>query len=297
MDIREITNLSCDQGTMRQDIRTLLEHDGVINATTRPELARTLNSLRFRGELATVLPNIYTLPGKEEDFTTRLAAAAASTRPYVAVGRAAARATWWPELDCPVVGLAYHEALVVRAGFEFQERYIPPSLINRSGALPVTMAPLTVLDLIPEMGSNAVDEALRRRVVTLGQLQSALAMTPRRRGNVERREIIKDSRDTPWSALERQAHRVLREARIKGWVTNLHVTVGGSTYYLDIAWPQLMIAAEIDGYEFHSTRDSFHADRRRDAALTAAGWHVLHFSSETLTSLPDAVTSLLRTRR
>lgn len=282
---------------MREDIRIRLEHDGVISSTAHPELDRALNALRCRGELAAVLPGIYSLPDRAHEFGTRMAAAAVSTRPYIAVGRAAARSSWWPELECPVVSLVHPGVLENRSGFEFHERFIPEPMVNRAGALPITSPPLTVLDLIPDIGSSVVDEALRRRVVTLGQLQAALAMTPRRRGNRARREALADSRDSPWSALERLAHRTLREARINGWVTNLQVRLGTVTYYLDIAWPLLKIAVEIDGYEFHGTKESFHADRQRDAALTAAGWHVLRFSSENLASMPDTLIALLHSRR
>ncbi|MHA6525321.1 endonuclease domain-containing protein [Tessaracoccus sp. G1721] len=282
---------------MRQDIRILLEEEKVINASTRPELARTLNALRCRGELTAVLPAIFALPDKASEFETRVAAAAASTRPYIAVGRTAARATWWPELEGDVVSLAHQGVLDDRSGFEFHERYIPPALVNSAGPLPLTSPALTVLDLIPELGPDVVDEALRRRVVTLGHLQAALAMTPRRRGNRTRREVLLDSRDAPWSALERLAHRTLREARIPGWVTNFHVDLGPTVIYLDIAWPQLKVAVEIDGFEFHGSKESFHADRKRDAALTAAGWLVLRFSSETIVAMPDAVQAILRDRR
>lgn len=67
--------------------------------------------------------------------------------------------------------------------------------------------------------------------------------------------------------------------------------------YLDVAWPQLKVAVEIDGFEFHGSRESFHADRKRDAALTAAGWLVLRFSIETIAAMPDAVRAILRDRR
>jgi very-short-patch-repair endonuclease len=36
--------------------------------------------------------------------------------------------------------------------------------------------------------------------------------------------------------------------------------------------------AEVDGYAFHASAQSFAADRRRDAELTAAGYRVLRFT-------------------
>ncbi len=282
---------------MRDDIRHRLETDDVINATLHPELDRALNSYRFRGDLTTVLPQIYATRARAQDFDVRFAAVRASTRPYILTGRAAAKTVWWPELMCDEIDLAHPSMLFDRAGFRFHERYITPSLVSVVDGVPVTRPELTVLDLIPELGPDVVDEALRRRVVTLPRLHAALALTPRRRGNRLRREVLRDSRDAPWSALERRAHRILREAKIGGWTTNYEVTIGGLTYYLDLAWPARKLAVEIDGFEFHGDRDAFHRDRLRDAALTTAGWHVLHFSAESLLSLPDAVRTALRGRR
>jgi very-short-patch-repair endonuclease len=44
---------------------------------------------------------------------------------------------------------------------------------------------------------------------------------------------------------------------------------------VDFAWPELRIALECDGFEFHSDRATFRRDRRRWTALTRAGWRVI----------------------
>lgn len=281
---------------MRQDIANHLDEHLVISAAHHPHLARSLNSYRHRGKLTAILPGIYARVGGQDDLDVRLAAAGAAPNGFVLVGRAAAKTQWWPELDVDTVDVASDGDLAPAYGFSFHQRYIPPALVLHRSPLPVTTPALTVLDLIPELGSDCVDEALRRRVVTLGHLHAALAMTPRRRGNVLRRQILADSRDAPWSPLERLAHRMLRGARIKGWTTNHPVVVDGVTYYLDIALTQLKIGIEIDGFEFHGDRRAFHADRTRDAQLTAAGWHVIRLSSENLSSLPDLLRGLIARR-
>lgn len=282
---------------MKDYLRQALESERVINVEHAPAMARIMNSCRGRGEVAAVLPGIYALADRAATFDVRLAAVRASGRGLVVTGRAAAKAVWWPELDCDSVQLAVEGVLLPRYGFQYVQRYIPDQLLVERDGLTLTRPALTVLDLIPELGADAVDEALRRRVVTLGQLQSALALTPSRRGNRLRREILLDSRDSPWSRLERAAHRLLREARIKGWEANHQVIVDGVVYYLDLAWPKRMVAVELDGFAFHGDKDAFHADRRRDARLSAAGWHVLRFSAETMPDMADAVSAALRRSR
>jgi hypothetical protein len=48
---------------------------------------------------------------------------------------------------------------------------------------------------------------------------------------------------------------------------------GRLIYRLDLAWPQLRIALEYDGYEAHEGREA--EDAERDARLAARGWVVI----------------------
>jgi very-short-patch-repair endonuclease len=60
---------------------------------------------------------------------------------------------------------------------------------------------------------------------------------------------------------------------------------------VDLYWPSHRLIVESDGYETHGTRAAFEADRRRDAALTAAGYRVIRFTTRT----PEAaITERLR---
>ena len=177
-----------------------------------------------------------------------------------------------------------------------EQRLIPVQLLTRREGVLCTVPELTVLDLIPELGADAIQEALRRSACTLAQMKHALSLTPRRRGNKLRRELLAQSADSPWSALELSAHQVLREAGITGWRSNLRVVVGGRTYYVDAGFREQKIALEFDGYAFHSSQEAFHADRVRDIALIKAGWIVAHFTEKSLPTLVDTTLSLLALR-
>ena len=48
--------------------------------------------------------------------------------------------------------------------------------------------------------------------------------------------------------------------------------------YLDLAWPELMIAIELDGRVPHSARRVFDDDRARQNALVADGWTVFRLT-------------------
>lgn len=45
-------------------------------------------------------------------------------------------------------------------------------------------------------------------------------------------------------------------------------------YEVDCLWLPERLVVELDGYEWHKSRESFEADRRRDARLGVAGYHV-----------------------
>ena len=57
------------------------------------------------------------------------------------------------------------------------------------------------------------------------------------------------------------------------------------------------LVLEVDGAEFHTTREAFEEDRRRDAALRTAGYRVLRFSyaqvSERWNEVERAITAAI----
>ena len=49
----------------------------------------------------------------------------------------------------------------------------------------------------------------------------------------------------------------------------------GQLRRLDFAWPQLRVAVEYDGMDWHSGPDAMRRDRERHAALQDVGWVVI----------------------
>lgn len=281
---------------MNPELAALLT-DGVASAREHPHLARALNSCAFRGELIRLLPGIYAAPD-HDDRATRLQAVCAYRQSLVITRRDAAALTWWPEIECGEdIDVASPAEIKTGKGFRFEQRLIRPDLTTRRFGLNVTSPELTVLDLIVDLGASAIDESLRRRAVTLPRLRRALLLTPGRRGNRLRRELLEDSRDAPWSTLEREAHRMLRAAGLTGWSTNYRVDLGTDTFFLDIAIPAVRLGIELDGASYHDTDDAFHLDRRRDRALSRAGWQIIRFTAKSLDELVETIESLIHQRR
>ena len=180
------------------------------------------------------------------------------------------------------------------AKYDWQRRRVPADLIDDRHGLRIASPAVSVLDLLPTLGGNVIDEALRRRVVTLGDLWAALRSEPHRSGNRLRGALLSDSRDEPWSEAERVAHRLLRQACITGWRTNQRIVIDGVCYFADIAFAVERVIVEIDGFTHHGTRKAFADDRWRYSRFAAHGWRVLPFAASALDDDPQTFVALVR---
>ena len=191
---------------------------------------------------------------------------------------AAASVSFWPQVRCPTVTAAVRTHREPQPGYSFSRRVIPPELVVERAGLRYTAPALTALDLVETLGGDGIDQALRMRTTSLGQLRHALALTRERPGNRLRRQLLLDSRDEPWSAAERLLHRLLRGAGIEGWQANRKVVVGGVEYWPDAVFWRVRLIVEVDGREFHSEAQVFESDRWRQNRLILAGWLVQRFT-------------------
>lgn len=252
-----------------------------------------LNWAARTGRLRVVLPGVYLAAALADDPHWRLAAIAAWRPEAVICGAAAARLTFWPELRVGPIDVAVRSS-ARPPGYRIHRRAVPPDQIRELSGLRVMSPALSAVDLTTSTNADPLDRALRSRRVLLPELWDALTSTPYRVGNVARRRLLLDSRDKPWSAAERLAHRLLRAAGILGWQTNLEVLVDGQTYYIDIAFRGLRLAVEIDGRLHETDPKIFENDRYRQNALVQEGWMVLRFTWSMLVDHPEYVVAQVR---
>ena len=64
-------------------------------------------------------------------------------------------------------------------------------------------------------------------------------------------------------------------------------------YEVDAVWPDRRLVVEVDGYAYHGHRAQFERDRRKDLALTAAGYRVIRVSWRQLTQEPFALIAVI----
>jgi very-short-patch-repair endonuclease len=142
---------------------------------------------------------------------------------------------------------------------------------------------------------EALDDALRRKLVTVAQLQRRLRPdgAPGRSGTKLLRDLV-DARAgvarASESTLETRLLRALRAAGLPKPV--LQHKVG--PYRVDFAYPEARVAIEADGFRWHSTRQQWDRDRARRNALTAMGWTLLHVTWEQLHQRRDEVIDAIR---
>lgn len=157
----------------------------------------------------------------------------------------------------------------------------------RRSAIPVTSPARTLVDLAGRVGATELgallDDGLRRRVVTLDGMAVCIARL--QRGPGRRPTVVHEvlcarmpGYEPGDSDFERHVLQLLVSAGIRGFVAQHQVRVGRRRYLIDVAFPELGLAIELDGWDVHRTRTAFDADRARANDLVVAGWTVMRFT-------------------
>jgi very-short-patch-repair endonuclease len=167
--------------------------------------------------------------------------------------------------------------------------------------IPCTDPLRTVLDLAATgdevLVAGALDRGIADGLFTAAAVRAALERTAGkgvRGAGVLRRVLARrlDADGERVSALESAMDRLVVRFGVPRPVRQ-H-PVGGTPYRLDYAWPDRLLAVEVDGYGPHSSREAFQSDRARQNALVLAGWTVLRFTWADVRDRPAAVAAVLR---
>jgi very-short-patch-repair endonuclease len=164
---------------------------------------------------------------------------------------------------------------------------LSPRDIIRIEGIRVTTATRTLIDLGAVVSGAALESALERalhtRLTTFDRLVRRFFQVARsgRPGIGPLRSLLmeRDPNLAPAeSDLETLLLRILRDASLPDPVRQLEVCAGGTMFRLDVAYPELKILMEGDGFGVHSTRHAFERDRERQNLLVIDGWLPLRFT-------------------
>lgn len=168
----------------------------------------------------------------------------------------------------------------------------------------VTTPARSLLDLAavesPEKVERALDAALTSRLVSLPKLRRSVE-TCGGRGRpgtaVMRRLLLQRPAGyiAPESPLERKVWDLLLRAGLPPPVRQHEMTDRGRRVArVDLAYPEARVAVEVDGYRWHTGRQTWAHDLARRNRISALGWRVLHVTHEDLTTRPHEVVDHLR---
>ena len=265
----------------------LARHGGLILARHNRGLKSSLSRWVRQGRLIRVMRGVYAHP--KAGAEARIPAVLAAMPGAVIADESALARTFGSARPLGAIQVCTPTHRVPQRGFRFTQRTIPREHAPR-GIMNPALAAVDVADRDPAW----LDDLARRGKATPADYMRILDEFPSRVGNPTRRRNVARTSTNPWSMAERRTHDVFDDHKIRGWVANAPVHVGGRTYYIDMLFEGVKLAVEIDGREYHIGPQEFENDRERENALVADGWTVLHITWRML-ERPDEVAALVKT--
>lgn len=177
-----------------------------------------------------------------------------------------------------------------------QPRSLPRSDTTTRDGIPVTTVARTLLDLAEVVDTRrlarAWEEAERLRLLDVSAINRLLQDHPNRRGTKALRDLVREQRTAAptRSEFESLFLDLCREHGLDPPRANTFI----EGFEVDALWPDPKLVVELDGYDFHRTRQAFERDRARDAALQLAGYRVVRLTYRRVTAEPDHVASTIR---
>ena len=168
---------------------------------------------------------------------------------------------------------------------------------GRSAAAPSWTAIEVARGLRRPRALATLDAALRSGTCSRDELHQELRRQAGRRGIVTVRELLELASAQAESPMESETRLVMIDGGLPPSVLQHEIVdPRGRTWRLDFAWPDVRVAAEYDGVDWHSGPEAFLRDRRRAAALQDLGWVVVAIVAEDVRHRPAELVRRLEVR-
>lgn len=256
------------------------------------------------GALERVHPRVYRVAGappswEQSLLATQLAAGETGIISHLAAGRV--YKLEGVECDRPHVLLPHGRRLELDGVVVHRTRVLPDGDVRRRGSLRVTTPARTLVDLAGVLSldalERALDDALRRRIVTLRQIRRCLDQRGPNgvKGWARLDRLVRERVGTEptGSGKETRFLRGLRKRRLPVPIKQLRIVDDRGRFVArpDFAYADLRIAIEIDS-GFHLNPTKRRADLRRQNAMSRAGWRVLYFDRTDRSSQLEAFATI-----
>jgi hypothetical protein len=141
-----------------------------------------------------------------------------------------------------------------------------------------------------------LDAALRSRTCDRQDLHMAAVEQFGRRGIVHVRELIPLADALAESPMESEARLMMLDGGLPAPTLQHEVIdADGRLWRVDFAWPDLRIAVEYDGFDWHSDPVAFRRDRVKRAALRDIRWQVMSIVFDDVRRRPNQTVRGIRT--
>lgn len=241
------------------------------------------------GRWVRVTPGVYRLAGVPVTWNQRALSACLAAGDKAIISHRSAAVVWGLSGFRPGrIELTVPDGRSVRSRLATVHRSADLLSPAKRYGLPVTRPSRTILDLAGVVNGDlleeAVDDVLCRRLCRLDELVAA----PRRRGSGALREVL-----SAWNGdgiaegvAEMRVVRALLAEGLPAPVRQYEIWVNGVFIArVDLAYPPIRLAMELDGFRWHAGRRRFRSDRMRRNRVEAAGWRLLEAAPEDIDDL------------
>jgi len=269
-----------------------------ISRTQLRELGHTdrhVDHLVASRRLERAAPGVFTLRGARPTWRQRLTVATLSIPGSMASHRAAGGLRGLEGFERAPVELLVERGAKRRRrprhAIVHETLDLAASDIDEVDGIPCTSLVRTLVDLpavVHELKAGiALDQAMRSDPDVLRRVAQRHREVARRGrgGTVALRALLAERGEGHLvdSGFERRALRLIRSSMLPVPVTQHHVTDGIDQCWLDIAWPDHLVAMECDSLRHHMGERAFRWERRRRRLLVGLGWTVLEFTYREVT--------------
>lgn len=279
---------------------------GLISRTQLLALGMTGQAVDHRlavGRLRRLHPGIYAVGGAYDSWEQRTFAASMAAGEGALLSHDAAGRFWRLDgirTDHPHVLIPHDRRLRLSGVRVHRTRTLEPGDVNRRSGFALTSPVRTLIDLAGsierERLEDALDDALRRRIVTLDQLRRRSARIPRGvRGIGRFRSVLADRspKRQSGSPPERRFRSRLARAGLEQPIPQYLIedVDGRFIARVDFGWPRQKLAVEIDG-SHHAGRKQWKSDLARQNRMILEGWRYLRFTTEEAERDPRALSAV-----
>lgn len=174
--------------------------------------------------------------------------------------------------------------------------------IVQMGAFSLTSLNRTTVDcarVLPVAEALVVVDGFLHRGGVRDELFAMLDPLTTRRGVARARQVLELADARTESAGESLTRLLLVQHNLGGFTPQFALTLDGVTFRADFAWEKEKLILEFDGEfkysgSFGDPAEIIRAERRREKALTNAGWRVIRVNWAMVTRHPEAVVAMVR---